>query len=104
MKQKVTQMKLYTLNMTNIEKLNIGQFNPTMKAIVKGMYKLQKTDPKPRTGQEILEYCVDNGIWKTTQDRAKYMTTWAYYVKRLKEEAQVLESGSTSNVEIEYLE
>ena len=90
--------------MNNISKLNIGQFNPTMKAIIKGMYKLEKEDPRERTGQEILEYCVDNNIWSTTQDRSKYMTTWAYYIKRLKEEAQVIEVGSTSSDTVEYLE
>lgn len=97
-------MKTYRLKMDNISKLNIGQFNPTMKAIIKGMYKLEKEGPRDRTGQEILEYCVDNGIWTTTQDRSKYMTTWAYYVKRLKEEAQVIEVGSTSEATVEYLE
>ena len=97
-------MKLYRLDMNNIGKLNIGSLNPTMKAIVKGMYKLEKTDPKERTGQEILEYCVENKLWSTQQDPAKYMTTWAYYVKRLKDECQVVEMGSTKSAVAEYLE
>jgi hypothetical protein len=98
--------KLYRLNMTDIQSLNIAHLNPTMKAIVKGMYRLEKRDLNPTgmTGDAILEFCVNEGLWSTRQDPDKFHTTWAYYVKKLKEECQVLEVGTIKDTSEEYLE
>jgi len=98
--------KLYKLNMNNIQSLNIAHLNPTMKAIVKGMYRLQKSDENVTgmTGDDILKYCVENGLWTTRQDEDKYHTTWAYYVKKLKEECQVIEVGTVKDTTEEYLD
>lgn len=98
--------KLYKLNMNNIQSMNIAHLNPTMKAIVKGMYRLEKSNENPvgMTGDEILKYCVKNSLWSTRQDEDKYHTTWAYYVKKLKEECQVIEVGTVQDLTEEYLE
>lgn len=101
--------KLYRLNMNVAKTLNIGQFNPTCKAILKGMYKLEKENAeidsfKGCTGSDILNYCVENKLWSTRQDPSKYHTTWAYYVKLLKDTAGVYESGSTANNVNEFLD
>lgn len=98
--------KLYRLNMDNIQSMNIAHLNPTMKAIVKGMYKLEKKELNKlgMTGDEILKYCVQEGLWTTRQDPDKYHTTWAYYAKKLKEECQVIEVGTTTDLTEEYLE
>jgi len=110
MKMKENEMskmkKLYKLDMTNIQSMNIGHLNPTMKAIVKGMYRLEKTQENVSgmTGDQILSYCVDQGLWSTRQDPDKYHTTWAYYVKTLKEECQVVEVGATQSSVEEFLE
>jgi hypothetical protein len=98
--------KLYRLNMDNIQTLNIAHLNPTMKAIVKGMYRLEKKELNTvgMTGDEILKYCVSEGLWSTRQDPDKYHTTWAYYAKKLKEECQVIEVGTIKDTTEEYLE
>lgn len=98
--------KLYRLNMTDIQSMNIAHLNPTMKAIVKGMYRLEKKELNPTgmTGDDILKYCVNEGLWSTRQDQDKFHTTWAYYVKKLKEECQVIEVGSVKDLSEEYLD
>lgn len=98
--------KLYRLDMTDIQSMNIAHLNPTMKAIVKGMYRLEKHDMNPTgmTGDDILEFCVKEGLWSTRQDRDKFHTTWAYYVKKLKEECQVIEVGTVKDLSEEYLD
>lgn len=98
--------KLYKLDMTGISKMNIGHLNPTLKAIVKGMYRLEKSEKNESgmTGDAILKYCVDNQLWFTRQSEDKYHTTWAYYVKQLKDECQVLEVGKINDSVEEYLE
>jgi hypothetical protein len=98
--------KLYKLDMHNINTLNIAHLNPTMKAIVKGMYRLEKRNENESgmTGDSILEYCVKNSLWETKQDPSKYHTTWAYYVKKLKEECQVIEVGTVKDLSEEFLE
>lgn len=98
--------KLYKLNMNNIATLNIGHLNPTMKAVIKGMYRLEKNDLNPTgmTGDDILKFCVAEGLWVTRQDEDKYHTTWAYYVKKLKEECQVVEVGTIKDSTEEFLE
>lgn len=92
--------------MNNIQSMNIAHLNPTMKAIVKGMYRLEKSNENPigMTGDEILKYCVKSGLWTTRQDEDKYHTTWAYYVKKLKEECQVIEVGTVQDLTEEFLE
>lgn len=98
--------KLYKLNMQDILTMNISHLNPTMKAIVKGMYRLEKNKENETgmTGDSILKYCVENSLWKTSQEEDKYHTTWAYYVKRLKEECQVIEVGTVKDTTEEFLE
>lgn len=102
----MSMKKLYKLNMHEIKHMNIAHLNPTMKAIVKTMYKLQKEDININgmTGDNILKYSIEFNYWKTMQDEDRYNTTWAYYVKRLKEECQVIEVGSIKDSYEEYLE
>lgn len=102
-------MKLYKLNLTTAKTLNIGQFNPTCKAILKAMYRIEKANldhgHSGTTGDAILQYAVKNGLWFTRQAPEKYHTTWAYYVKLLKEKAGVYEVGSVAGLSTEeYLD
>lgn len=100
--------KLYKLDMAKAKRLNIGQFNPTCRAILKAMYAIQKKadeDFNGSTGEFILQYAVKNGLWFTRQAPEKYHTTWAYYVKKLKDHAHVIECGSISGPgDEEYLD
>lgn len=90
--------KLYRIDLEKAKGLNIAHFNPTCKAILKAMYRLEKTFANDQysgsTGEDILKFAVDEGLWSTRQDPSKYHTTWAYYVKKLKTEAPVYEAGS----------
>lgn len=101
--------KLYRLNLGDAKTLNIAHFNPTCKAILKAMYRLEKkfsdTDYKGSTGEDVLKFAVEQGLWTTRQDPSKFHTTWAYYVKKLKEEAGIFETGSVRGMSTEeYLE
>lgn len=97
--------KLYKFNLAIAKTLNIGQFNPSCKAFIKGLYTLTKgEDFVGITGEGLLEYCVKEGLWTTKQEPSKYHTTWAYYVKLLKEKGGVLECGSTVDTDVEFLE
>lgn len=98
--------KLYKFNMgVDTKSFNIAQFNPSCKAFIKGLYKLSRDEEfKGITGEDLLKYCVKEGLWTTRQDPSKYHTTWAYYVKLLKEKGNVLECGSTVDTEIEFLD
>jgi hypothetical protein len=99
--------KLYKINSEAIAKTNIAHFNNTMKSIIKTMYRLQKEDLMPScgmTGDEILREAIRLNLWQTKQEDSKLHTTWAFYVKRLKEEAHVLEVGKTQDLVEEYLE
>jgi hypothetical protein len=97
--------KLYRLNMTDIATMNIGHLNPTMKAIVKTMYRLEKANKieDGLTGDQILSEAVKCGLWSTRQEPSKYHTTWAYYVKELKKH-NVIEVGTIADATEEYLE
>lgn len=102
-------MKLYRLNLEDAKTLNIADFNPTCKAILKAMYRLEKKfldeDYKGSTGEDILSFAVEQGLWSTRQDPSKFHTTWAYYVKKLKEEAGIFETGSVRGMSTEeYLD
>jgi hypothetical protein len=102
-------MKLYRLNLEDAKTLNIAHFNPTCKAILKAMYRLEKkfldADYKGSTGEDILKFAVENDLWSTRQDPSKFHTTWAYYVKKLKDEAGIFETGSVRGMSTEeYLE
>lgn len=102
-------MKLYRLNLEDAKGLNIAHFNPTCKAILKAMYRLEKKfldeDYKGSTGEDILSFAVEQGLWSTRQDPSKFHTTWAYYVKKLKEEAGIFETGSIRGMSTEeYLD
>jgi len=91
-------MKLYRIDIDTAKTLNIAHFNPTCKAILKAMYRIEKSADseqfKGSTGEDILKYAVQTGLWFTRQDPSKYHTTWAYYVKKLKNEAGIYESSS----------
>jgi NDP-sugar pyrophosphorylase family protein len=92
--------KLYRLNLESAKSLNIAHFNPTCKAILKAMYRIEKENRENdsfvgTTGDQILSYAVDHGLWSTRQDPSKYHTTWAYYVKKLKTDAGIVETGSS---------
>ena len=101
--------KLYRLNLEDAKTLNIAHFNPTCKAILKAMYRIEKSADseafKGTTGEDILKFAVEQGLWTTRQDPSKFHTTWAYYVKKLKEEAGIFETGSVRGMSTEeYLE
>jgi len=102
-------MKLYRIDLEAAKTLNIAHFNPTCKAILKAMYRIEKahTDEayNGATGEDILKFAVESGLWTTRQDPSKFHTTWAYYVKKLKEEAGIFETGSAKFLSTEeYLE
>lgn len=101
--------KLYRIDLDLAKTLNIAPFNPTCKAILKAMYRIEKSADseafKGSTGEDILKYAVENGLWSTRQDPSKYHTTWAYYVKKLKNEAGIYEAGAIRGSSTdEYLE
>jgi hypothetical protein len=98
--------KLYKFDMNvDAKTFNIGQFNTSCKAFIKGLYKLSKDeDFVGITGEDLLKYCVKEGLWTTKQEPSKYHTTWAYYVKLLKEKGNVLECGSTVDTSVEFLD
>lgn len=101
--------KLYRIDLEAAKGLNIAHFNPTCKAILKAMYRIEKSVDSENfmgtTGEDILKFAVESGLWTTRQEPNKYHTTWAYYVKKLKTEAPVYEAGSVrgSSTE-EYLD
>jgi len=103
-------IKLYRLNLEEAKQLNIGAFNPTCKAILKTMYKIEKENAgidsfRGSTGDYILQEAVKRGLWFTRQVPEKYHTTWAYYVKLLKEKAGVMETGASYSMSTEeYLD
>jgi hypothetical protein len=97
--------KLYVFNLEMAKTLNIGQFNPSCKAFIKGLYKLSKDENFTGiTGEDLLKHCVEEGLWTTKQEPSKYHTTWAYYVKLLKEKGGVQECGTTVDTNVEFLE
>jgi len=99
--------KLYKIDSSAVKTLNLAPFNTTMKAIIKTMYRLQKEDKMPdcgMTGDNILRKAIEMDLWQTKQVDSKLHTTWNFYVKRLKEEAYVLEVGKTKDLEVEYIE
>jgi hypothetical protein len=58
------------------------------------------------TGDQILEYAVENKIWSTRQAPERYHTTWSYYWNEVfKEETTIVKVGEAigSNTE-EFLE
>lgn len=71
--------------------------NATCKAIINTMLALKKTEDRGYTADEIMQAAVRTGRWSTTQKPEKFKTTWAYYLKKLKEHADVVEVGSISN-------
>lgn len=102
-------MKLYRIDVDKIKTVNIAKLNPTCKAIVKGMYKIEKENLGNeefvgKTGSEVLKYCVENKLWSTKQEEDRFITTWNYYSKLLKEQYCVFESGKIEDLEEEFLE
>jgi len=58
------------------------------------------------TGDQILEYAVENKIWSTRQDPSRYHTTWSYYWNEVfKLEDTIVKVGTSKNdIEEEFLE
>jgi hypothetical protein len=97
--------KLYKFNLELSKTLNLSQFNPSCKAFIKGLYKKSKEeDFQGFTGEDLLKYCVKEGLWETKQEPSKYHTTFAYYVKLLKEKGGFQVCGESVNNEVEFLE
>jgi len=97
---------LFALNVEDATKFNIGKYNPTCKAIIKALYKMKKEGIESATGDQILEYAVENNLWSTLQHRSKYHTTWSYYWHKVfKYETCIQKVGEIeSRDEVEYLE
>ena len=96
---------LFALNV-DPKSYNIGRFNPTCKAIIKAMYKMQKEGIESATGDQILEYAVEHRIWSTNQISERYHTTWSYYWHKVfKYEDCIKKVGEVEGSdEVEYLE
>lgn len=103
-------MKLYTINedtLRSFETLPKEVSNPTCVAIIKTIYRMSKEidDFDGATGTEILKQAVEWKLWKTNQKEEKYHTTFAYYLKKLKNVGLkvVGETTSNKNVNVEDL-
>ena len=69
---------------------------------------MHKEGHKSFTALEVINYALHNGLWDTTQlTDEKRMTTWAFYVKKLKaiglEECGETSDGSKKMITIDDL-
>jgi hypothetical protein len=70
---------------------------PTIVAFVQSAYKLTKQGQEVFTGLDVMKYALENNLWSTKQQSDKQlMTTWAFYLKKLKE-LGLKEHGSISH-------
>jgi hypothetical protein len=101
----MSKVILFSIDREAVKKLNIGLFNPTCKAIIKQLFILSKDeDFEGISGSDLLAKCVENRLWTTTQDPEKYHTTFAYYKKKLMNEAHVIVTNVvTESDDEEYL-
>lgn len=88
-------MKLYSFNYSTSTEV---PSTPTIISFVRAMIKMKKLDREMFTGIDVMKYALDNGLWTTKQTTEKQMmTTWAFYLKTLKEiglvECGVVEGG-----------
>lgn len=104
MKDTDMSKKLYNINVETLKQsthLHKEVSNPTCVAIIKTLYKMSRAeDFRGATGDEILKEAVKLGEWSTRQVESKYMTTWAYYVKSLKQHAGVREVGEVAGTSV----
>jgi len=76
-------MKLYSFT---INKDALVPSTPTVLSFVKAMIKMKKQEREMFTGLEVMKFAIDNNLWSTKQIEDKQlMTTWAYYLRTLKE-------------------
>lgn len=88
-------MKLYSFSYSTSTEV---PSTPTIVSFVRAMIKMKKLDREMFTGIDVMKYALDNGLWTTKQTTEKQMmTTWAFYLKTLKEiglvECGVVEGG-----------
>jgi hypothetical protein len=61
------------------------------------MIKMKKMNKEMFTGLEVMKFALENNLWTTKQTTEKQlMTTWAFYLKTLKE-IGVKECGSVGS-------
>lgn len=76
-------MKLYTF--TVLPSTQIPS-TPTVVSFVRSMLKMKKSGHEMFTGLDVMKFALENGLWTTKQITDKQlMTTWAFYLKTLKE-------------------
>jgi hypothetical protein len=87
-------MKLYSFT---INKDALVPSTPTVLSFVKSMIKMKKLNREMFTGLEVMKFAIDNNLWSTKQIEDKQlMTTWAYYLRTLKE-IGLVECGVVGN-------
>lgn len=98
-------MKLYKFNAVASTQIPATR---TIVSFVRAMIKMQKEGHNTFTALDVINYALDHGLWSTTQlTDEKRMTTWAFYVKKLKaiglEECGETSSGSKKMLTIDDL-
>lgn len=75
-------MKLYKFNYEATTQVPATR---TIVSFVRAMIKMQREGQESFTALEVINYALHHGLWSTTQlTDEKRMTTWAFYVKKLK--------------------
>ena len=75
-------MKLYKFNYEATTQVPATR---TIVSFVRAMLKMHKEGQEMFTALEVINYALHHGLWSTTQlTDEKRMTTWAFYVKKLK--------------------
>jgi hypothetical protein len=75
-------MKLYKFN---YEATTQVPATKTIVSFIRAMIKMQREGQESFTALEVINYAIHHGLWSTTQlTDEKRMTTWAFYVKKLK--------------------
>ena len=94
-------MKMYKMNW---EVANEFPSTPTLVAWFRAMRRLEKSGSPKFSPLEVMENAIENG-WTTKQEGnpEKLMTSWAYYVSRMKElgleECETIGSKKTLTLE-----
>jgi hypothetical protein len=76
-------MKLYSMNWSAVESF---PSTPTLVHWFRAMRRLEKLGHEKFSPLEVMQCAIDNG-WETKQEGndEKLMTSWAYYVKQMKD-------------------
>lgn len=75
-------MKLYKFNYEATTQVPATR---TIVSFVRAMVKMHREGHESFTALEVINYALHHGLWSTTQlTDEKRMTTWAFYVKKLK--------------------